>query len=61
MGLNPDDISAPLPHLSHQPHYGSEVHSTSNRNEYHESYLGEGAEQSVGKADNITAICETTV
>jgi hypothetical protein len=45
---------------SFQPHYGPEVDSASDRNEYQESSCGVGG-RPARKADNLTAICERIV
>jgi hypothetical protein len=48
--------------LSFQPHYGPEVDSASNGNEYQEdSWGGGGKGRPARKADNLTAICEPIV
>jgi hypothetical protein len=41
-------------------HYGPEVYSASNRNEYQESSWG-GGEKLGCKDDNLTTICKPTV
>jgi hypothetical protein len=46
--------------LPFQPHYGSNVHSDSNRNEYQKMFLGCRA-RPAGKADNPSVICKPIV
>jgi hypothetical protein len=58
-GSSHDEVDISI-YLILQPHYGPEVDSASNRNEYQESSWG-GKGRPARKADYIAAICELIV
>jgi hypothetical protein len=60
-GSSPDEMDIFHFTWSLQPHYGPEVDSASNRNEYQESSWGVKGGRPARKADNLTAICEPIV